>query len=305
MAELEAELERAATYFLMTRSEFYNLEAPSASRRSSACASSATGSGSTPSTRRPRSTPASTRSRVAQPRPRVHDGRRSQGRVNAMQAGFFDPAQYRSDSNQHWRHGCPHEALAAGDFEWLQLLVHPEIWAYPGETMRETMLAMLDAERELRLEQLADDRSTSPERGPARRRRLRVARDGTRRRRRQRRRARGRPGRRHRPPPVGPRPRAHALLRHFERVGFDGAPRVLGFDEKGREVLSYVDGTAALAPLPRGDDVIEALGRLLRRMHDAQAGRPPPDWTRSRSSRHRRQPRCHTSSATTTSSRRM
>ena len=80
--------------------------------------------------------------------------------------------------------------------------------------------------------------------------------------------------------PLGPHTAyAHALLRHFERVGFDGAPRVLGFDEKGREALSYVEGSAALAPLPRGDDVIEALGRLLRRMHDAQAGfDPPPDW---------------------------
>ena len=61
------------------------------------------------------------------------------GAVNVMQAGYFDPARYRSDSNQHWRSGCPHEELAAGSFEWLQLLVHPEIWVYPGATMRETM----------------------------------------------------------------------------------------------------------------------------------------------------------------------
>jgi hypothetical protein len=36
--------------------------------------------------------------------------------------------------------------------------VHPEIWAYPGATMGETMRAMLDAERERRLAQLAADR---------------------------------------------------------------------------------------------------------------------------------------------------
>jgi hypothetical protein len=36
--------------------------------------------------------------------------------------------------------------------------VHPELWVYAGQTMRETMLAMLDAERERRLEQLAADR---------------------------------------------------------------------------------------------------------------------------------------------------
>jgi hypothetical protein len=80
--------------------------------------------------------------------------------------------------------------------------------------------------------------------------------------------------------PVGPHTGyTHALLRHFERVGFDGAPRVLGFDEKGREVLSFVEGSAALAPLPRGDDVLAGLGALLRRMHDDQAGfQAPPDW---------------------------
>ena len=80
------------------------------------------------------------------------------GATNVMTAPWFDPDRYRSDSNQRWRHGCPHEELARGEFEWLQLLTHPEIWVYPGSTMRETMLAMLDAERELRLEQLAGDR---------------------------------------------------------------------------------------------------------------------------------------------------
>jgi hypothetical protein len=80
--------------------------------------------------------------------------------------------------------------------------------------------------------------------------------------------------------PVGPHTTyAHALLRHFERVGFDGAPRVLGFDEHGREVLTFVEGAAALAPLPRDDGVLAELGGLVRRMHEAQRGyEPPPDW---------------------------
>ena len=65
---------------------------------------------------------------------------------------------YLSDSNQHWRQGCPHEELAAGAFERLQLLIHPEIWVYQGSTMGETMLALLAAERERRLEQLRADR---------------------------------------------------------------------------------------------------------------------------------------------------
>ena len=78
--------------------------------------------------------------------------------TNVMQEGYFDPPTYRSDSNQRWRFGCPHEELRAGRFPWLQLLTHPEIWVYPGSTMGRTMRAMLDAERERRLEQLAEDR---------------------------------------------------------------------------------------------------------------------------------------------------
>ena len=64
----------------------------------------------------------------------------------------------------------------------------------------------------------------------------------------------------------------HALLRHFESVRFDGAPRFLGLDERGREVLSFVEGEPALKPVPAGDEVVRDLGSLLRRMHDAQAG---------------------------------
>jgi hypothetical protein len=78
--------------------------------------------------------------------------------VNAMEPPFFDPAHYRSDSNQRWRHGCPHEELAARRFDWLQLLTHPEIWAFDGANMRETMESMLDADRAARLEHLRADR---------------------------------------------------------------------------------------------------------------------------------------------------
>jgi hypothetical protein len=80
------------------------------------------------------------------------------GLENVMGDRFFDPERYRSDSNQHWRSGCPHDDLRAGRFEWLQLLTHPEIWVYDGATMRESMLSFLDAERERRLAQLAADR---------------------------------------------------------------------------------------------------------------------------------------------------
>jgi hypothetical protein len=80
------------------------------------------------------------------------------GAVNVMQPPWFTKGKYRSDSNQHWREGCPHEELRAGRFEWLQLLTHPEIWVFPGATMGESMRAMLDAKREEWLTHLANDR---------------------------------------------------------------------------------------------------------------------------------------------------
>jgi hypothetical protein len=75
-----------------------------------------------------------------------------------MQPPWFAKGLYRSDSNAHWREGCPHDELAAGAFEWLQLLVHPEIWVYEGSTMREAMESMLDAKRNEWVEALIDDR---------------------------------------------------------------------------------------------------------------------------------------------------
>ena len=158
LAELEAEAGAAATYFLMTRSVFYNLASPEGERVVS------------------RLRELGHRVGLHAVHPRLDLGDRFDpvvawhnpdpefmrepldGAVNVMQAPYFDRDHYRSDSNQHWRSGCPHEDLAAGRFEWLQLLTHPEIWVYSGRTMRETMTSMLDAERERDLERLADDR---------------------------------------------------------------------------------------------------------------------------------------------------
>lgn len=64
----------------------------------------------------------------------------------------------------------------------------------------------------------------------------------------------------------------HQLLLHLERVGFDGAPRFLGIDEQGREVLSYVDGAAPIQPYPQWahtDEALVSVARLLRDYHDA------------------------------------
>jgi hypothetical protein len=64
----------------------------------------------------------------------------------------------------------------------------------------------------------------------------------------------------------------HALLRHLESVGFDGAPRYQGEDDDGREVLSYIDGDVPTAPHPPWaltDDALVSVAALLRRYHEA------------------------------------
>jgi hypothetical protein len=69
-------------------------------------------------------------------------------------------------------------------------------------------------------------------------------------------------------------PATHALLEHLGRVGFDGAPRFLGVDERGREVLSYIPGQAVIPPYPDWaltDDALVSVAQLLRRYHDAVA----------------------------------
>jgi hypothetical protein len=74
----------------------------------------------------------------------------------------------------------------------------------------------------------------------------------------------------------------HALLRHLEDVGFDGAPRVLGVDDDGREVLSYVPGEAVTAPAPGWgltDTALCSVGALLRRFHDAARSFDPRPYT--------------------------
>jgi hypothetical protein len=67
-------------------------------------------------------------------------------------------------------------------------------------------------------------------------------------------------------------PATRALLLHLERVGFDGAPRYLGVDERGREVLSYIPGDAAIFPHPMwalSDQALVSVAELLRRYHRA------------------------------------
>src|SRR4051812_13908744 len=66
----------------------------------------------------------------------------------------------------------------------------------------------------------------------------------------------------------------HKVLRHLERAGFTGAPRVLGFDDAGKEVLTFLEGETVADAWPwpawvSSDEALTQVGSWLRRLHDA------------------------------------
>lgn len=85
-------------------------------------------------------------------------------------------------------------------------------------------------------------------------------------------------------------PRVAEYLLHLERRGFSGAPRYLGRDNQGRDVLTYLDGEVPgdpVEPWAAGDGALGGVAALVRRLHDAsegfamaprpqQSGRPQP-----------------------------
>lgn len=82
-------------------------------------------------------------------------------------------------------------------------------------------------------------------------------------------------------------PAVHVLLRFLEKAGFE-APRVRGMDEKGREILEYIEGDAHPGwpdPAPEwvtDDDRLAEGARHLRRYHDLVEGFEPPAGARWR-----------------------
>jgi hypothetical protein len=84
-----------------------------------------------------------------------------------------------------------------------------------------------------------------------------------------------------------------AFLAHLHARGFAGAPRPLGFDERGREVVEFIEGEVLAVPQDpakalalgrwpdawRTDEALAAAGELLRGLHDASRG----FWTDSAS----------------------
>jgi hypothetical protein len=69
--------------------------------------------------------------------------------------------------------------------------------------------------------------------------------------------------------------RVAGYLRHLEAKGFEGAPRYLGVDEQGRDVLTFLEGEVPSSPVQAwvaGESVLPGVARLVRRLHDASEG---------------------------------
>lgn len=67
-------------------------------------------------------------------------------------------------------------------------------------------------------------------------------------------------------------PRIHKLLAHLRTKDITEVPTPLGFDEQGREILTFIPGEVGHGPLPihlRSDELLVAAARLLRRIHEA------------------------------------
>lgn len=64
------------------------------------------------------------------------------------------------------------------------------------------------------------------------------------------------------------------VLVHLERAGFEPAPRWLGFDDRGRDILGFIEGEtfSDCRGIVWRDEQLAASARLLRRYHDAVAG---------------------------------
>jgi Phosphotransferase enzyme family len=63
------------------------------------------------------------------------------------------------------------------------------------------------------------------------------------------------------------------LLRHFEERGWSGAPRYLGVDSRGRDMLSFIDGDVPWQSLPPASSLV-AVARMVREFHDLTGGTP-------------------------------
>lgn len=81
----------------------------------------------------------------------------------------------------------------------------------------------------------------------------------------------------------------HSFLLHLEAVGYQAAPQVMGMDDAGREVLSFIEGEVLADPAwqpgratpwpgwAQSDDCLVESARLIRRLHEASSSFVVPE----------------------------
>ena len=85
-------------------------------------------------------------------------------------------------------------------------------------------------------------------------------------------------------PSTAASPVVRHVLEHLESTGFEGAPRWLGQDALGRDVLTFVGGEVAGRPWPPWAGEAEratSVARLTRRLDDAMRPLSVPAWAKS------------------------
>jgi hypothetical protein len=180
MAELEAQQNIRSTYFLMTRSWFYNLfswEGLETVQRLKELGHTIGLHCDLHLPRQVEVSDAEVEKRVAQEfalvdvafpgafqrivsfhnPPNSIYRRTFNGFYSVYQAKFFSEVKYLSDSNRHWRDGPPEEWFDVNLHPRLSILLHPVIWAYPGHTMPEGMQAYLEEHQNRRRTMLKQD----------------------------------------------------------------------------------------------------------------------------------------------------
>jgi Ser/Thr protein kinase RdoA (MazF antagonist) len=75
-------------------------------------------------------------------------------------------------------------------------------------------------------------------------------------------------------------PLAQAYVTELLSRGID-APRPMGRDERGRQVIEYVPGALAQDRVPLADAELRRVGAMIRGIHDASEGIPFPDSARA------------------------
>lgn len=92
-------------------------------------------------------------------------------------------------------------------------------------------------------------------------------------------------------------PSVHRLLHFLEDQGFQGSPRVLGVDDKGREILTYLPGTCSITEDAwTSEEILVSAATLLKQLHDVTAtyaNRSDEEWGYVYPDKNRHEVICH------------